>query len=202
MRSFAFLAAPLLASVALAQDDSEHTTVLTIGFTNSVGSAVTAVTTYTYQYSNPVTTLLTQTNSDGIITGLPSSGPDAVTSQPAVETSQPAVVTSIPDVATIPAGLPAGTTTIQQGNSSFVISVGKSTTVVLTSTSTSADASTTGDSTATDSNASSTGSGDSNPSSTSGSSSSNPTETPGAAAGVVPASFGLVSFVALVAALF
>ncbi|KAI0974217.1 hypothetical protein F4678DRAFT_403007 [Xylaria arbuscula] len=196
MRSFALLAAPLLASVALAQDDSEHTTVLTIGFTNSVGSAVTAVTTYTYLYSNPVTTLLTQTNSDGIITGLPSSGPDAETSQPAVETSQPAVVTSIPDVATIPAGLPAGTTTITQGNSSFVISVGKSTTVVLTSTSTSADASTTGDS-----NASATGS-DSNPSSTSGSSSSNPTETPGAASGVVPASFGLVSIVALVAALF
>ncbi|KAI0802235.1 hypothetical protein F5Y07DRAFT_381050 [Xylaria sp. FL0933] len=200
MRSFAFLAAPLLASVALAQssDDSEHTTVLTIGFTNSVGSAVTAVTTYTYQYSNPVTTLLTQTNSEGIITGLPSSGPDAETSQPAVVTSQPAVVTSIPAVATIPAGLPTGTTTITQGNSSFVVSVGSSTTVVLTSTSTTSsdDASnTSGGSTGTD--------GSSNPSSTSGSSDgSSPTETPGAAAGVVPASFGLVSIVALVAALF
>ena len=170
--------------------------VLTIGFTNSAGEAVTATTTYVYLYSNPVTTLLTQTNSDGIITGLPSSGPDAETSQPAVVTSQPAVVTSIPDVATIPAGLPAGTTTITQGNSSFVISVGPSTTVVLTSTSTTSsanDASSTGDSTATD---------DSNPSSTSGSDSDNPTETPDAAAGLVPASFGLVSFVALVAALF
>ncbi|RWA09148.1 hypothetical protein EKO27_g5940 [Xylaria grammica] len=196
MRSFAFLAAPLLASVALAQDDSEHTTVLTIGFTNSAGEAVTATTTYVYQYSNPATTLLTQTNSDGIITGLPS---EAETSQPAVVTSQPAVVTSIPGVATIPAGLPAGTTTITQGNSSFVISVGPSTTVVLTSTtstSASEDASSTGES------GDSTPTDGSNPSSTSGSSDDSPTETPGAASGVVPASFGFVSLVALVAALF
>ncbi|KAK5624400.1 hypothetical protein RRF57_000116 [Xylaria bambusicola] len=192
MRSFALLAAPLLAGVALAQDDNLHTTVLTIGFTNSAGEAATATTTYIYEYSNPVTTLLTQTNSDGIITGLPS---NAETSQPAVVTSQPAVVTSIPDVATIPAGLPEGTTTIFQGNSSsFVISVGPSTTVVLTST-TSNKASSTGgsDSTPTDG---------SNPSQTSGSNNSNASETPGAAAGVVPASFGLVSFIALAAALF
>ncbi|KAJ3578487.1 hypothetical protein NPX13_g2078 [Xylaria arbuscula] len=196
MRYFSILAAPLLAGVALAQDDNLHTTVLTIGYTNSVGSAVTATTTYVYEYSNPATTLLTQTNSDGIITGLPS---EAETSQPAVVTSQPAVVTSIPDVATIPAGLPVGTTTIAQGNSSFVISVGSSTTVVLTSTSTtSKDASSTGESSSGDD---ATATDDSNPSSTSGSDDS-PTETPGAAAGVVPASFGLVSFVALVAALF
>ncbi|KAI0452809.1 hypothetical protein F5B21DRAFT_481736 [Xylaria acuta] len=193
MRSFTFLAAPLLAGVALAQDDSQHTTTLTIGFTNSAGEAVTSLTTYTYQYSNPATTLLTQTNSDGIITGLPSSGPPAETSQPSVVTSQPSVVTSIPAVATIPAGLPTGLTTIVQGNSSFAISVGPSTTVVLTSTSTtSEDASNTGGSTPTDG---------SDPSSTSGSSGSSPTETPGAAAGLVPASFGLVSFGALIAAL-
>ncbi|KAI0436838.1 hypothetical protein F4803DRAFT_200320 [Xylaria telfairii] len=194
MRSFAFLAAPLLASVALAQDDSEHTTVLTIGYTNSAGEAVTGTTTYTYHYSNPATTLLTQTNSDGIITGLPGA---AETSQPAVVTSQPAVVTSIPDVATIPAGLPAGTTTITQGNSSFVISVGPSTTVVLTSTTTtSKGASGTGGS------GGSTPTDGSNPSSSSGASDGSPSETPGAAAGVVPASFGFVSLVALVAALF
>ncbi|TRX94677.1 hypothetical protein FHL15_004449 [Xylaria flabelliformis] len=193
MRSFAFLAAPLLAGVALAQDDSQHTTTLTIGFTNSAGEAVTTVTTYTYQYSNPVTTLLTQTNSDGIITGLPSTGPAVVTSQPSVVTSQPAVVTSMPAVATIPAGLPTGTTTIVQGNSSFVISVGSSTTVVLTSTSsTSNGASNTGGS------AGSNPTDGSNPSSTSGSS---PTKTPNAAAGFVPASFGLASFGALIAAL-
>ncbi|KAI1175561.1 hypothetical protein F4777DRAFT_549732 [Nemania sp. FL0916] len=195
MRSFAFLVAPLLAGVALAQDDSEHTTVLTIGFTNSAGSAVTAVTTYTYEYSNPVTTLLTQTNSDGIITGIQSGNGPAETSQPAVVTSQPDVVTSIPAVATIPAGLPVGTTTITQGNSSFAISVGSSTTVILTSSSTtSQDASNTGTSTPTDG---------SNPSSSSGASgsSSSPTETPGAAAGVVPASFGLASLGALIAAL-
>ncbi|KAI1123855.1 hypothetical protein F5Y10DRAFT_43445 [Nemania abortiva] len=192
MRSFAFLAAPLLAGVALAQDDSQHTTTLTIGFTNSVGSAITTVTTYTYQYSNPATTLLTQTNSDGVITGLPSGGTAAETSQPAVETSQPAVVTSMPPVATIPAGLPTGTTTIAQGNSSFVISVGPSTTVVLTSTSTTSDdASNTSGSTPTDGSSSS-----------SASSGSSPTETPNAAAGLVPASVGLVSFAALVAALF
>ncbi|KAI0555823.1 hypothetical protein F4679DRAFT_519993 [Xylaria curta] len=193
MRSFAFLATSLLAGVALAQDDSEHTTTLTIGFTNSAGSAITTVTTYTYQYSNPVTTLLTQTNSEGIITGLPNSGASVVTSQPSVVTSQPAVVTSMPPVATIPAGLPVGTTTILQGNSSFVISVGSSTTVVLTSTSTTShDASNTGGSTPTDG---------SNPSSTPASSGSSPSETPGAAAGIVPASFGLISFGALVAAL-
>ncbi|KAI1118291.1 hypothetical protein F5Y14DRAFT_447168 [Nemania sp. NC0429] len=192
MRSFAFLVAPLLAGVALAQDDSEHTTVLTIGFTNSVGEAVTATTTYTYFYSNPLTSLLTQTNSDGIITGLPSGGLPAFTSQPAVVTSQPDVVTSQPAVATIPAGLPEGTTTITRGNSSFVISVGPSTTVVLTSTSTtSTDPSNTGES----------NSDGSSPSSSSGASGSSPSETPGAAAGLVPASFGLVSLGALIAAL-
>jgi hypothetical protein len=193
MRSFALLAAPLLAGAALAQDDSKHTTLLTIGFTNSAGEAVTAVTTYTYEYSNPATTLLTQTNSDGIITAIPGGGGAAETSQPAVVTSQPAVVTSIPSVATIPAGLPVGTTTITQGNSSFVISVGPSTTVVLTSTSTkSNDASQTGGSNPTDG---------SDPSSTDDGNGSDPTETPGAAAGLVPASFGLVSFGALIAAL-
>ncbi|KAI0202009.1 hypothetical protein F4808DRAFT_423185 [Astrocystis sublimbata] len=194
MRSFALLAAPLLAGAALAKDDNLHTTTLTIGYSNSAGEAVTTVTTYTYEYSNPATTLLTQTNSDGIITGLPSEGLPAETSQPAVVTSQPAVVTSIPAVATIPAGLPIGTTTIAQGNSSFVISVGSSTTVVLTSTSTTSDkASGTGKSNPTDG---------SDPSSTSdGSNGSEPSETPGAAAGVVPASFGLVSFFALVAAM-
>ncbi|KAI1193590.1 hypothetical protein F5X97DRAFT_328428 [Nemania serpens] len=194
MRSFAFLVAPLLAGVALAQDNGEHTTVLTIGFTNSAGEAVTAVTTYTYYYSNPLTSLLTQTNSDGIITGLASDGGPAVTSQPDVVTSQPDVVTSQPAVATIPAGLPLGTTTIVQGASSFVISVGSSTTVVLTSTSTtSEEASNTSGSTPADG---------SKPSSSSGAGgSSSPSETPGAAAGVVPASFGLVSLGALIAAL-
>ncbi|KAI0145172.1 hypothetical protein GGR57DRAFT_481014 [Xylariaceae sp. FL1272] len=191
MRYSTLFGASILASGVLAQDsDNLHTTTLTIGFTNSAGSAITTVTTYTYEYSNPATTLLTQTNSDGVITGLPSSLP---TSQPSVVTSQPSVVTSMPDVATIPAGLPTGVTTIAQGNSSsFVISVGESTTVVLTSSSTASAASTTGSS-ATDG---------SSPSSTSGSASgSSPTETPGAAAGIVPASFGLVSLGALVAAL-
>lgn len=137
---------------------------------------------------------MTQTNSDGIITAIPGGGGAAETSQPAVVTSQPAVVTSIPAVATIPAGLPVGTTTITQGNSSFVISVGPSTTVVLTSTSTTKgdDASHTGGSNPTDG---------SDPSGTSDGNGSDPTETPGAAAGLVPASFGLVSFGALIAAL-
>ncbi|KAI8624334.1 hypothetical protein F5Y19DRAFT_480713 [Xylariaceae sp. FL1651] len=192
MRSFAFLAAPLLAGVALAQDDNEHTTTLTIGYTNSVGSAITAVTTYTYQYSNPATSLLTQTNSDGIITGLPSTGPPAETSQPSVVTSQPNVVTSIPPVATIPAGLPSGLTTITQGNSSFVVSVGQSTTVVLTTSTTTPSASGA-------SNTEGSASGGSNPSATN-SGSSGASHTPNAAAGVVPASFGL-SLGALVAAL-
>lgn len=79
---------------------------------------VSAARTSTYSYSNPLTSFLTQTNSNGVITGMPS-GAAAVTSQPAV--------------ATIPAGLPEGETTLYYSASatlqSFAISIGPSTTV-------------------------------------------------------------------------
>ncbi|KJY01998.1 hypothetical protein TI39_contig265g00022 [Zymoseptoria brevis] len=72
-------------------------------------------------YSNPNTQYLTQTNSNGVITGMPSAA---------------VAVTSQPILATIPAGLPQGVTTypLVVGNNSvtyFTISVGSSTTVVL-----------------------------------------------------------------------
>ena len=177
--------------------------VLTIGFTNSVGSAVTQTTTYTYDYSNPITALLTETNSDGIITGnavsyLVTAQPAVVTSQPAVETSQPAAETSQPPVATIPAGLAPGTYTIVMpaatgnGATSFTVSVGSSTTVVVSPTPTSA--SSTG-AAAGAGTGSSSGSGTATGASASASSSHN------AALGLAPASLGLLSLGSLFAAL-
>lgn len=96
------------------------------GITKLTSSQVTVVSgsvtvTSVYTYTNPLTSLLTQTNSDGVITGMPGNGPTAV------DTSQPAK-------ATIPAGLPNGETTIfinaSSGLTSFGISVGPSTTKV------------------------------------------------------------------------
>ncbi|KAI1343152.1 hypothetical protein F5Y15DRAFT_372256 [Xylariaceae sp. FL0016] len=207
MRYSAILAAPVLAGLALAQDDSQHTTTLTIGYTNSEGQPITTVTTYTYEYSNPATTLLTQTNSDGVITGAPSG---VIAS---LVTSQPAVVTSQPEVATIPAGLPEGMTTITMaaasgtGYTSFTVSVGSSTTEVVgdVATATSSGSSSTGTGSSSgsdsDSDSSSSGSGsDSSASATSSGDASSSTESPGAAAGLAPA-MGAVSFGALLAAL-
>ncbi|KAH9904386.1 hypothetical protein F4778DRAFT_732287 [Xylariomycetidae sp. FL2044] len=200
MRSFAALAAaPILANVALAQDNL-HTTVLTIGFTDSSGVAATATTTYVYEYSNPATALLTQTNSDGIITGVATG-----------DFTQPAVVTSQPDVATIPAGLPEGMTTLvipYSGSvTSVAVSVGASTTVVeggsvATATGDSASPSATGSSSSDDDSSSSSDSAtgtDSSDSATGTDASPSSTETPGAAAGVIPASFGLASLGAIFA---
>jgi len=182
----------LAATFALAEE--LHTTVLTIGYTNSAGSAVTAVTTYIYDYSNPITSLLTETNSEGIITG--NAATYLVTNQPPVQTSQPSVVTSQPPVATIPAGLAPGLYTfvvpVATGNgvNSFTVSVGSSTTVVVTPTPTAAT-NTAGPS---GSNSGSTGS------STSASTAS-PTHS-NAASGLAPVSFGLLSLGSLFAALF
>lgn len=90
------------------------------------GSA-TVVSTYTYTYSNPATQYLTQTNSEGVITGLPTLSGG--------ETEIPTLVTKQPAVATIPAGLPTGQTVIYINGSStltsFTVSVGSSTTEVL-----------------------------------------------------------------------
>ena len=177
--------------------------VLTIGFTNSAGSAVTQTTTYTYDYSNPVTALLTETNSDGIITGnavsyLVTAQPAVVTSQPPVVTSQPPAETSQPPVATIPAGLAPGTYTIVMpaatgnGATSFTVSVGSSTTVVVSPTPTSA--SSTG--------AAPTGSGSSSGSGTATGASASASSSHNAALGLAPASLGLLSLGSLFAALF
>jgi hypothetical protein len=84
--------------------------------------------TSTYKYSNPATKYLTETNSDGIVTGMPSNAGTAT-----VVTGEPAV-TSQPPVATIPAGI-SGTTVITinatAGLTSFTISAGKKTTQIL-----------------------------------------------------------------------
>lgn len=83
----------------------------------------------TYSYDNPETSFLTQTNSVGVVTGMPSNAAATASN------GQPAVVTSQPEVATIPAGLPSGTTWITMNISSsltsFEVSVGSSTTAVI-----------------------------------------------------------------------
>merc|ERR1712072_662186 len=77
-----------------------------------------------YSYSNDATQYLTQTDSRGVITGQPA----AATSQP----SPPAGASTQPQVATVPAALPTGINTIAYGNeSSFLVSVGSSTTSVI-----------------------------------------------------------------------
>lgn len=87
--------------------------------------------------SNPNTQYLTETDSNGVITGMPT----VATSQPA----QPAVVTSQPDVVTAqsaPASLPIlgdGETTILFNNHTYTLSVNGTSTSFITSTSTSAN---------------------------------------------------------------
>lgn len=106
-----------------------NTQTLLVGFTGTDGKPTTQTSTYTYDYSNPATQYLTQTNSDGIVTGMPSNSVDtAIPTQPKAETSQP-------PVATIPAGLGTGAHTLtinaSSGLTSFTISVGSSTTSVV-----------------------------------------------------------------------
>ncbi|TKA82155.1 hypothetical protein B0A55_02045 [Friedmanniomyces simplex] len=143
MRSSIFIA-PFLAAAVYAQSDVVET-LTTVNGTSSY--------TTTFTYSVPQTTLLTETNSLGVVTGQPSVGaaasvpagetvsPVVVTTQPvaasipAGETASPVVATSQPAVATIPAGLPVGVTSLAQNASGtvsyFSVSVGSSTTVVL-----------------------------------------------------------------------
>ncbi|KAK8080098.1 hypothetical protein PG997_007916 [Apiospora hydei] len=127
MRSSVAAVAPFLAVAAMAQE--MHTTTVLVGFTGTDGKPTTKTSAYTYDYSNPATAYLTQTNSDGIVTGMPSNSVDtAIPTQPKAETSQP-------PVATIPAGLGTGAHTLtinaSSGLTSFTISVGSSTTAVL-----------------------------------------------------------------------
>merc|ERR1711967_19047 len=110
MRSSVMIVAPFVA-VAYAQSSAPA---------NGTEGAMTS----SYSYSNDATQYLTQTDSRGIITGQPA----AATSQP----SLPAGASTQPQVATVPAALPTGINTIAYGNeSSFLVSVGSSTTSVI-----------------------------------------------------------------------
>merc|ERR1712029_470824 len=108
MRSSVMIVAPF---VAYAQSSAPA---------NGTEGAMTS----SYSYSNDATQYLTQTDSRGVITGQPA----AATSQP----SLPAGASTQPQVATVPAALPTGINTIAYGNeSSFLVSVGSSTTSVI-----------------------------------------------------------------------
>merc|ERR1712070_875683 len=123
-----------------------------------------------YSYSNDATQYLTQTDSRGVITGQPA----AATSQP----SLPAGVTTQPQVATVPAALPTGIQTIAYGNeSSFLVSVGSSTTSIIGGNGVQTDASVVEGTTGGVASATTltTSSSDSDASETSGSSSSSST---------------------------
>merc|ERR1712072_1532398 len=110
MRSSIMIVAPFVAA-AYAQSSAPA---------NGTEGAMTS----SSSYSNDATQYLTQTDSRGVITGQPA----AATSQP----SLPAGVTTQPQVATVPAALPTGINTIQYGNeSSFLVSVGSSTTSII-----------------------------------------------------------------------
>lgn len=93
--------------------------------------------TSTFRYSNPATAYLTQTNSDGVVTGQPTASagtqPAVVTTQPAVDTV-PAGLTTVPGVETIPAGV-SGTRIITYngtaGITSFTVVGSNTSTTVL-----------------------------------------------------------------------
>merc|ERR1712054_754326 len=110
MRSSIMIVAPFVAA-AYAQSSAPA---------NGTEGAMTS----SSSYSNDATQYLTQTDSRGVITGQPA----AATSQP----SLPAGASPQPQVATVPAALPTGINTIQYGNeSSFLVSVGSSTTSII-----------------------------------------------------------------------
>jgi hypothetical protein len=174
----------------------------------------------TAPYTNAFTSYLTQTNSLGVITGMPAVATAQSALPPAV-TTQPEAVTSQPEVATIPAGLPEGVTHIMQNISrsltSFEVSVGSSTTVVIgaasdativtgtgTETGAAATASSSSGSSSNDDDSSASGSPSSNDesgSSTSGSGAAESTGSADSSAGrVTLASAGVLGFGALVAA--
>lgn len=123
MRSSVLYSAPFVAAVAYAQSSS---TAETTGPTvvPEISGSVTISSTYTY--SNTLTNFLSLTNSDGVVTGMPTLS---------VNTAPGVAVTSQPALATVPAGLPTGINTVYIGNgsslSSFQVSVGTSTTVVV-----------------------------------------------------------------------
>ncbi|KAK3725249.1 hypothetical protein LTR37_000760 [Vermiconidia calcicola] len=122
---YVLLAAPLLAAVYAQDNSTESETVVPLS------SGSTTIST-TVEYSNPATLYLTQTNSLGVVTGMP--GASTVITNPAVVTSQPAVVTTQPAVDLVPAGI-TGTTVVSYngtaGFTSFTAIAGESTTRIL-----------------------------------------------------------------------
>jgi|ERR1711959_467766 len=158
MRSSIMIVAPFVAA-AYAQSSAPA---------NGTEGAMTSSS--SYSYSNDATQYLTQTDSRGVITGQPA----AATSQP----SLPAGVSTQPQVATVPAALPTGINTIQYGNeSSFLVSVGSSTTSIIGGNGVQTDASVVEGTTGGVASATTltTSSSDSDASETSGSSSSSST---------------------------
>lgn len=210
MRSSIIFAAPFVAAAYAQSSDAVNTTVV------DVSSGSTTVQS-TVSYSNGLTSYLTMTNSNGVITGMP-----------AVETAQsdlPAAVTAQPSVATIPAGLPEGVThiaiNISRSLTSFEVSVGSSTTVVVdepsgativsgatatgTATDSSSDSSSTGSSDSNDDDSSSSsdasGTSDSESSASSTGDAAESTSSDSSAGHLKMASAGVLGFGALVAAL-
>jgi hypothetical protein len=114
MRSSAVLFVAL-AAVASAQSSS--------GSASSAASVSTSIS--TPPYSNPNTAYLTETNSLGVVTGMPS----VVTSQPAGATA----VTSQPLAASVYAGLTTGLNTIPLGNTTATVFFSGSVTSVVRS---------------------------------------------------------------------
>jgi len=102
----------LLAFVALASAQS-----------SSISAAASAATSVS---EDPLNSYLTMTNSNGVITGIPT--------QPAVVTSQPSVVTSQPLPASIYAGLTTGLNTVIVGNQTVSVSIGSGITSIVKST--------------------------------------------------------------------
>lgn len=80
----------------------------------------------TVPYSNPETSYITETNSLGVITGMPT----AVTTQP----GQPSAVTTQPAAASIYAGLSSGLNTVVVGNRTLTVNVSGNQTSVVTPT--------------------------------------------------------------------
>jgi len=125
MRASLILAAPFVA-LALAQSGETNVTEVTTSSSS-------------YVYTNPLTAYLTQTNSLGVITGMPPVETSVGNAGTAV-TTQAIVVTSQPAVALVPAGF-TGVTTLKFGGngtsatSSIVITAGTGTTFIVSATS-------------------------------------------------------------------
>lgn len=154
----------------------------------------------------PQTTFTTQTNSLGVVTGMPSVD-SSIPSQPDAVTNQPAVVTAQPAPADIPAVGPgvhtltlAGTGTGSMVNSTrtVTVSANNSTTVALVASATSSGAGATGSGSAGASGSGSDASGSGSSASRTG---ANRPDKTGAASNVKAAAGSLVGFGALMAAL-